>query len=383
MWPKWKLLPMMILCIVLNTGCVEPRQLEKLALVTAAGYDLEKENVIKGTVVVHRFDPLAQNVTKLITVDANTSKGLKQKQNLQSNQRLVTGQMRCVIYSKELAEKGIIQLVDALNRDATVGNMVYLTVADGKSSDLMQSGVTHNKVNLGTYLYNLIKQNVESEQILSPTLQEFNHTYYDFGKDPLLPILKLKNNDIKIKGMGLFKDDRLVAEIKPDKLFYVKLLSDKYNAGSKDLGFDRSQFEKIRMKTGEHAIRNLYNKLFVNIDNIQSSGKIKLIDKENLRFRITVKIKARLLETTEPLTVGDPKAIKLIEKKINKVMEHDITKLLNYFQSLGSDPVGFGNEYMTHLRGKRLSKDEWKERYKQASFEVKVKNTIVQTGVID
>ena len=119
------------------SSCVETKQLEKLGLITARGYDLEKKNKIKGTVVVHKFDPIAENLTQVISVEANTSKALRQKQNLEIDQKLVSGQLRCVIYSKELAEKGISQLVDALNRDPTVGNMVYLTVAEEDAYSIM------------------------------------------------------------------------------------------------------------------------------------------------------------------------------------------------------------------------------------------------------
>ncbi|MGG1674685.1 Ger(x)C family spore germination C-terminal domain-containing protein [Neobacillus sp. NRS-1170] len=373
----------LILCVVIVSGCVEPKQLEKLGLVTAVGYDLEKKNVIRGTIVVHQFDPVAQNITKMITTTANTSKGLRQGQNLQSNQKLVTGQMRCVIYSKELAEKGVIQLVDALNRDSTVGNMVYLTIADGSAKDILDVDKTNSKISLGTYLYNLIKQNVESEQILSPTLQEFNHNYYDIGKDPVLPVLKVQNRDVIIKALALFKDDRYVAELGPKKHFYLKILSDKYNAGTHELGFKRSDFEKIRMKKGEHSIRDVYSKLFIDIDNINSHAKLKLIDKKNLKFKLEVKLDSRLLESTEALDYSNPASVKFIEKKLNQVMEKDIKGLMKYFQKLGVDPVGIGNEYKAHLRGKNLTKKEWREIYKRANFEVHVKNRIVKTGVID
>ncbi|MGG3470154.1 Ger(x)C family spore germination C-terminal domain-containing protein [Neobacillus pocheonensis] len=372
-----------ILCILISSGCVEQKQLEKLGLVTAAGYDLEKKNVIRGTVVVHQFDPMEQNITKMITATANTSKGLRQSQNLQSNQKLVTGQMRCVIYSKELAKKGVIQLVDSLNRDSTVGNMVYLTIADGSSKEILNLDKTNTKISLGTYIYNLIKQNVESEQIISPTLQEFNHNYYDIGKDPVLPVLKVKNGDVIISALGLFKDDRYIAELGPKKHFYLKILSDKYKAGTHELGFKRSDFEKIRMKKGEHSIRNVYNKLFIDVDNIHSQAKLRLLDMKRLKFKVEVKLDSRLLESTEPLDVSNPASVKFIEKKLNQAMEKDIIELMTYFQKLGVDPIGVGNEYKAHLRGENLTKKKWRELYKRVSFDVQVKNTIVKTGVID
>jgi spore germination protein len=380
---KWRIIIVNITCVVVMSSCVETKQLEKLGLITAQGYDLEKENKLKGTVVVHKFDPLAKNLTEVITVDANTSKALRQEQNLEIDQKLVLGQLRCVIYSKELAEKGISQLVDALNRDPTVGNMVYLTIADKDAYSIMSIDEKKLKVNLGTYLYNLIKQNVESEQLTSPTLHEFNHNFQDHGRDPVLPILKIKDDSVIISGIALFRDDRIVGELKSEQLFYAKVLSDKYRSGTHELGFNRSHFEKIIKKKDEGKDRKVYNKLFVSIDNIRSQAKIKLIDKKKVRFRVDIKLDSRLLEATEPLDLSTTKNIKFIEKEINREMERQILDLLKYFRKKQVDPTGFGNEYMAHIRKKPLSKTEWRELYKDATFEVHVNNTVVKTGVID
>ncbi|WP_423798863.1 Ger(x)C family spore germination protein [Neobacillus sp. SAB-20_R2A] len=381
--PKWRTAILIIACTLCLSGCVEARQLEKLGLITAVGYDLDGKNTIKGTVVVHKFDALAKNVTKVISVEAHTSKTLRQKQNLRSDQRLVSGQLRCVVYSKELAKKGIHHLVDTLNRDPTVGTMVFLTIAEHEASSIINVGKKNERLNLGTYLYNLIRQNVESEQMLSPTLQEFNHGYHDNGKDPVLPILKVENGDVTVTGTALFKDDMLVAILPTNKLFFLKILADKYKSGTKELGFNRADFKSIFKEEEGRSFRTVYNKLFLNIDNIRSHTKIKLVDRKNLRFRVEIKFASRLLETTEPLELGSAKNVKFIERQIEKKMEKEIHDLLIFFQKKGVDPVGIGNEYIAHIRGKKITPKDWRSIYKNATFEVYVKNTIVKTGVID
>jgi spore germination protein len=372
------------LTMVISAGCVQQKQLEKLGLITTSGYDLEGTNRIKGTIVVQKFDPMTQTATKVITSVANTSKGLRQEENLQSNQRLVSGQLRSVVYSRELAQKGIIQLVDTLNRDAAIGNMVYLTIADRSASEIMQiENDNKGKLNLGTYMYNLIQQNVNGEQIISPTLHEFNHNYYDIGKDPVLPILKVKGKDVIISGVGLFKDDRLVDELKQGDLFYLKILVDKYKAGTKEIGFKTDQLKKIIMKNENYTKKPIFNKIYVSIDNIRSKAKIKLVDKKNLHFRVDLKLDSRLLEMTQALDLSKPASVKFLEKKFDQAMKKKVEELLLQFKELNIDPVGFGNEYEANLRGRTISKKEWERKYKDVTFDVHVKNTIERTGVID
>ncbi|MDR6122707.1 spore germination protein [Bacillus sp. SLBN-46] len=376
-----KLLLLLACCMTIMTGCVEQKPLEKLGLITTAGYDLVGKDQIKGIVVVQKFDPMAQSATKVISAISKTSKGLRQAENLKSNQKLVSGQLRSVVYSRELAERGIIQLVDTLNRDAAIGNMVYLTIADQTAEEIMKIDYSKTNINLGTYIYNLIKQNVEGEQIISPTLQEFNHNYYDIGKDPVLPILKLQGGDVVISGVGLFREDRLVDELKQSQLFFLKILVDKYKAGTLELGFKKEELQDIILKGLVQT--PLYNKIYLTIDNIRSKSKIKLIDKQNLKFKVEIKLDSRLLEMTEPLDLAKPTTVKLLEKKLNRAMEKQVEDLLYHLRELDIDPIGFGNEYEIHYRGQQISKEKWRELYKKAEFDVQVKNRIEKTGIID
>ncbi|WHX98969.1 Ger(x)C family spore germination protein [Neobacillus sp. DY30] len=381
---KWLRTVIAMSSLLLLTSCgTEPKQLERLGLITAIGFDLKKENEIKGTVSVTKFDPMAKVMTNLITADANTLQTLRAEENLAIDQRLEMGQLRCVIYSEELAEKGIIQLVNALNRDPTVGNMVYLTIAEKDAFSIISMDEKKIKVNIGTYLYNLIRQNVERELLISPTLHEFNHKFFDYGQDPVLPILKVKKDKAAIAGVALFNDDKMVARLSNDKLFYLKLLTDEYRTGSKELEFNRDEFSKIINVQGGQSYGQIYNKLFISIDNLRSNTKIDLVDKKNLAFKVKIKMDSRLLETTNYLDLGKPANMKFIEKKINKEMEYQVRKLLLFFKEKQVDPIGFGNEYMAHVRGKPITQKEWKELYKNAKFDVQVKNTLTKTGTMD
>ncbi|MDP4164028.1 MAG: Ger(x)C family spore germination protein, partial [Bacillota bacterium] len=351
----------LVLNLLLLSGCIQQKSLEKQGLITAIGYDLDKGE-IKGTSVIHRFDPMLQNSTDVITEKAKTSKGLRQEQNLQTSHKLVAGQLRIVVYSKELAKKGINQLVDTLNRDPTIGNMVYLTVCEGAASDLILNNKIDKSLNLGTFLFNLIKQNVDDEQLLSPTLHEFNHNYYDFGKDPVLPIFDLRNGQIVVSGVGLFQDDRLLDELEPQKLFYLKILAVPYKAGSVEIKFNPKTFSKYLLKTAGQRQTEFYKQLYITVDNIKTKKKIKLIDKKNLRFSVDVELESRILEMTEPIEVGNPAAIKLIEGEMGKAIKKEIERLLSRLQKVGTDPIGFGNEYKTHLRGEKFTKKMWRKK---------------------
>ncbi len=364
-------------------GCVKTKQLERLGLITAVGYD-DKGDIIEGTVVLHTFESKEENVTQIISASGNTSKGIRQKQNIKTSHNLVSGQLRVAVYSEETAGKGLIQLVDTLNRDATIGNLVYLTVSKGTAKNLLKKAGEKEKTNLGTYLYNLIKQNIKDELIISPTLHEFNHSFFDPGKDPVLPILKLEEDKVIISGMAAFKDDRMAGEIDIEKLFYLKTLEDNYESGNLELEIPKEKLKEYIIPLSSETEEQKDDPLFITIDDIRSSKKIRLKDMEDVTFAIDVKLDSRILEVSSDMDLGNPQVIKALEKETAVKIKHEMESMLKRLQNMESDPIGFGNIYSAHLqREKRMTKGEWRNLYKKAEFEVNVENTIIRTGVID
>jgi spore germination protein len=364
-------------------GCVKTKQLERLGLITAIGYD-EKGDQIEGTAVLHTFESKEENVTQIISAEGNTSKGIRQKQNIKTSHNLVSGQLRVAVYSEETAKKGILQLVDTLNRDATIGNLVYLTVSKGKAKDLLKKAGEKEKTNLGTYLYNLIKQNIKDELIISPTLHEFNHSYFDTGKDPVLPVLKLEEDKVIISGVAAFKDDLMAGELEIEKLFYLKTLEDNYESGNLELEIPKERLKEYILPVSSETEAQKKEPLFITIDDIVSSKKIRLKDRKKVHFSVDIKLKSRILEVSRDMDLGNPVVIKALEKETASKIKQETETLLKQLQEMESDPVGFGDIYSAHLyRGKRMTRDEWRNLYKQAKFDVHVENTIVRTGVID
>lgn len=367
------------LLFLLLSGCVAQKPLEELGLITAIGYDREDEKLM-GSIVYYEFDPLHPNNTKMVKSVANTSKGIRHKENLSSSRKLVSGQLRVAIYGKELAEEGIISVIDTLSRDAEVGTMSYLAVSNIPAHDLLsRSQESSDVTNAGTYLYNLIGQNVESDSLISPTLHEFMQSYYSEGRDPILPSLNFVDNTIVIEGMSLFKEDQVVGEIDTASSFYLKLLLDPYKAGSVEIGIPKGQVEQHILSKNNKGEEEIY----VSLDHLRSKTDIKLIDKDVPVYKISAEVVTRMQEITVDYDLGNPEAINKIEKAISKKMENKLMEVLGACKEVGADPVGFGNVYRAKVGYDSFSKEEWEKLYQQAKFEVEIDLEILRTGVMD
>ncbi|KAA0562494.1 Ger(x)C family spore germination protein [Rossellomorea aquimaris] len=374
------MLLLLCLCTCFLSSCVETKYLEKLGLITAVGYDQAEDEKITGTIVLYQFNPAMEDVEKILISKSKTSKGIRLSQNLETDHRLVSGQLRITVYGRELAEKGISHLVDTLERDSSIGNMVYLTIADTTAEQILNYQMTERTSNMGTYLYNLVKQNVESELLVSPTLQEFITDYGSVGKDPLLPLLKASDGKVGVAGFALFTRDKFIKEIKKDKIFYIRSLMEDYNAGSVEVELP---LEKVKPYLSNPHLGQENDKVYIMIDSIKSSHMIKTEKKSTPSFNVKLKIESRILEMSEEMKLSDPKALSLLEDEISDYIEKNIKEMILMLQDEGTDPIGFGMEYKSIRGNEDLSREKWDKLYKDASFHVKVENKIIRTGVID
>ncbi|MDF2791444.1 MAG: hypothetical protein K0S80_4546 [Neobacillus sp.] len=330
----------MIFCSILflTTSCVSQEQLEKLSIITAVGYDKNESDKIKGTTVIGQFHPSQKDVTEVTTSTALTSKMIRQKMNLETRNKMVSGQLRVVIFGSELAESGnLINIVDTMSRDPVIGTMVYLGFSETTAEDVLR--IKPKQGNVGNFLYELFQQNINGELLLSCTLHEFLQNYYDPGRDPVIPYLTIENNKIKAKGTALISGDHFAGRLSENEGFYVKLLREKFKAGSIELKIPVDELpESIFMDKPKS------DSVYINIDEIVSDSKIKVKDKMFPSFQIEIKLDIRLQEITEDIVL-DPKSIATLEKQINKVMTKETEEVIKKLSELKSDPVGFGAIY--------------------------------------
>lgn len=363
-----------LIMIFILTACIEKYPLEKLGLATVMGYDLDDDKV-RATAVLNQFDPEKKNAFQIVSSSGNTSKASRQFSNLETSNKIVGGQLRVVIFGESLAEEGVISITDTLSRDASIGTMLYLCVSEGNAKEILESKPP--VTDIGTYLYNLLKQNIEGELLVSATLHEFLQAYYDPGKDPLLPLVTMEDTSVKANGLVAFNNDKVVGFINGNEGFYVKLIRDKFKASSTEISIPSESIKKI--------IRNTPKKenTFVVVDDIKSKSKITLVEASTPKYKITIQLDSVIKEISEDVILEDPKSIKTLEELIEKEMEKKVNNLLKKLQEMKSDPLGFGTVYDSSIRNKKLTKEEWKDIFPQAEFDVKIKLNIVKTGIVE
>jgi len=350
------LISLLILSTIL-AGCIQKEIVDDVNLETGAAYDYT-DGKIRGTalVPVYLSDKTVEN--KTFSSSSNLSRDFLRDVQRQSSDPLVSGSLKVVLFGERLAkEKGILDLIDSFQRDPSIGARLYLAVTEGDSKAVING--SYGERGNAIYLSNLIRHNMNSKDVPKTDLQRFLFDFNQKGKTPYLPrIKKLNKKAVEISGLSFFRYGHVVDTIPPDKMFYFKLLVDKYSKGT------------LKVNLGKDAAA---------IESIRSNYKMNLVSRKPLKVNIRIKVKAILNEYSGIRVT--PKKIKMIEKKLEEEIEVECLKLTKRFQSKNIDPVGFGHFIKSKTRKFNYSK--WEADYRYLKMNVQADVTITESGVID
>lgn len=354
---------LMTLSLLFLSGCVEKEILDDIAIEIARGYDFEDENKIRGTMLVYNFQPDKSIENTILSTTASTSRELVNKLQEQSSDPLSEGSIEVFLFGKKLASEGFIDYIDAPLRNASIGARLFLVVVDGNAEDLLK-GNYGNRGN-AIYISNLLNHNIKNHNLPKTNLQLFFHDYYQLGKSVYLPqIKKIADDKLEINGISFFKTEKikLVDTIDTEKMFYFKLLVDKFSEGT----------HKVQSGDDEAIVRS-----------ITSTHKMKLTKRDPYMVTVHIKIKGIIREYTGP-GILTKEVIRKYEKKMEEEVNKESEALIKRFQEHEIDPIGFGYFIKSRTRGFGLDK-KWEEsdRYKNITVKVKTDVKIVESGVIE
>jgi len=350
------LISLLILSTIL-TGCIQKEIVDDVNLETGAAYDYT-DGKIHGTalVPVYLSDKTVEN--KTFSSSSNLSRDFLRDVQRQSSDPLVTGSLKVVLFGEQLAkEKGILDLIDSLQRDPSIGARLYLAVTEGESKAVIHG--SYGERGNAIYLSNLIRHNMKSKDVPKTDLQRFLFDFNQEGKTPYLPrIKKLNKKAVEISGLSFFRYGLVVDTLPPDKMFYFKLLVDKYSKGT------------LKVNLGNDAAA---------IESIRSNYKMLLASRDPLKVNINISVKAILNEYSGIRVT--PNKIKKIEKKLEEEIEVECLKLTKRFQSKNIDPLGFGHFIKSKTR--KFNYNKWETAYQNLKVTVQANVTITESGVID
>ncbi|WP_163536267.1 Ger(x)C family spore germination protein [Gracilibacillus sp. YIM 98692] len=361
-----RILLLIVICLLgVLSACVQKQILDDVQLVTAIGYELTNENELKATAVTPIYKPDKTIISDIFTETGPLSKEIRKQLNMQSSRPFVSGKIEIGLYSKDLAQKGMLDLLDTFYRDPAVGSRAYLAIVDGNMQSLLEK--QYGQQDNGIYLSHMFEQNIDTGSLPRTNLNQFLSAYYSQGIDPFIPIVKQENGQVKLDGHALFRGDKMVGELSAKNMFIFKVLMDKYTKQDSTA----VKLTETNQREGEYvSVLKIRAKRVYKIENTTEVPKIT----------INVKIEGNVEEYSEGQQI-DKKIIKTAQKSMQSQVKKQADDMISMFQELRIDPIGIGGQVRSRQRN--WDENHWLDVYPNADINVDVQVSLTETGIVE
>ncbi|NSL53075.1 Ger(x)C family spore germination protein [Calidifontibacillus erzurumensis] len=360
----------LLLCLTVLSGCWGRTELKEIGIVSGMGIDKGKETNFEFT-TQSIYPTAAMKDVKPTSIIVKTSKGdtifeairdliisTKRRQNLQHIHSLVIG--------KEIAEEGVIPVIDLFIRDHEPRLSMDLFLAEDKAKDILEIQNKHLPIPSL-----IMKEAVEEHESLAKAPQMKLHNFYqrlvEPYSDPYLPIVHKKNDDFEVYGTGIFKEDKLVGELN----------SIETRGMLRVLGEVKSGIQVVQLATTNEKPVN------ISIEIKGSKSSLKTYMKNGKpTMQINIQESGFIGDMSQKIVLNE-KTIKeinkLYEEAIEKEVKQSVSKIQKEFNANIFDFAGTirrsENKYW------KEHKDQWEEIYPTLTVKVNVKTEIKATGL--
>ncbi|PIC69857.1 spore gernimation protein [Sporosarcina sp. P16b] len=357
------------------SGCAETKLLERVGLTTLIGFDLGKEERVETTAIVRQVGTESQSNVAIITAENKSINGTILKIDNRAAEKTMPGQMRVVLFGEELAQDGIEHYINVLLENPTISDGIFLAVVKGDAKSLLEFKYPDTD-EIGEHIYKLLKQNIESEDMISSTLNEVANSHYSVGKDIAVPIISREKELVEISGIALFNKGKMVGKLPVGDSVYLQMIQDRQHRGKHELTIEGDDVPSSLMENPSAGISIVF-------DPIQTRRTLKIVNSEKPEFSMDFTLQARILEVKPYVNIGDAEKVKELAKAINKSVEKKILKVIAHCQEAESDVFGFGEFYRSTVRHSNLTEEKWHEMYDELKVNVSVDFQLNRNGVFE
>jgi spore germination protein len=365
------LIPLLLLVTIFQTGCWDQRIYEKIGFMLQMGIEEDPAGRFMYTAGMPVLSPEATKRTEIITTTANLMREGRDKVRNAAGKTVEGGKVQQILFSEGIAQKGINQFFEIFIRSAENPLLSNVIVVEGSPNELLMHSVDFaDKPRPTFYINGLLESARKSSYVPETRITDFTVMTYARTIDPTTPLLSYNEKEIKVTGAAVFSGDKMVGKINPGEVGLLTGLMGKKRDISYIYQGDFSEKKENDIKRGIVILMKVKKR------------KIKIDINENKpTFNINLTFAGNISEYSGDLDLSKPEEQKQLEEEIGDSISKDCSRLLKYFVSIDSDPIGFGEE----LRSKHnqyWKSIKWKDLYKEAAFNVNTKIQVEFYGAI-
>lgn len=386
-----KKLTLHLLLVLLLTGCWDKVELNDVSIITGIAIEKGEEANYKMSVSsinsteLSKTSATGNSPSTVFSLEGESVSELSNKMNIGLTRKQIYSHTRIVVIDEEIAEEGMLEFLDFLERSGEFRNDFNILIAKGvKASDIL-------KITFSVQKDPSMKIHKQAQSLLtewggdpSVRLTDFISSLVVEGKHPVTTVVSIQGDPKKgasvdnnkmldpnaiviIDGLGIFKYDKLVGILSmEDTRSYL---------WTEDL-----KQTNISVPCNEETEDKKFNDIRV----ISTSSK-KETKYKNGKAELIIKVigEADLVGThcSDPLTKTE--TFEKYEKQAEKFIEDEIKATINKVQEeYQIDIFGFGQSLnrSNHKTFKKI-KNDWDQYFSEANVKVEAEIFLRRSGI--
>ncbi|WP_203247036.1 Ger(x)C family spore germination protein [Sporosarcina beigongshangi] len=361
----------LLLCVLstlYTVGCTREGQrssVEDLALVSSVGLDYVNEKEIRMTVSIPQPRGESPVLTEVYSVNTEMIQEGLVNISSEADKMIILNQLRTILFNEEFAKSGkVTKVIEHFYRDSTIGNKVRLVIVKDKAEEVLRADYPENE-HMDAYLNDLFQPKLHNSFSPFTSINDYISDQESPIYHTMIPYLEKKEKSLKIIGIALFNDEKMIQTISNQESLLIQALK----------GLEKLSPIAIKFKETEQDQQLLVEQ----IENVLKVKSNKNIDSPKLD--ISLKLEGVIVEYKGKRDLSKNEENKKLEKEINKHIAKEIEDLLKKLQESEVDPVGFSEYFRMYHKGK-WTDDLTMKVIRSAEYKVNVKFKILNTGTL-
>lgn len=325
-----------ILTLLLCTGCFDYKEINDLAIINAIGVDYENdEYVITLEILNDQIDKDSSKITSYTKVGhgKNLTSAIENAADKLSKQ-LIFNHIKLMILSKSIIEEKFENIIDLFLRNTYFRENFYVISATKNKPETLLNHTTNEAPIAST----AITDTLESIRYSSNTnvLKKFDEIIEEvitYGIDTCFSNITLKDNEFIVDGMSIFNNYSYKSNLSNEYVKIYNLLTDNFDRPTYTINYDNLSFTT--------AINN---------------GKINTEIKSGT-INVTGNLMGRIIDNDPKYNIRDPKNLERIDNDFTNLLNKKISEFIKVLQDNNSDILGITRNYYKKTRTK--DKDYW------------------------
>jgi spore germination protein len=365
-----KSVALILTCALILTGCWDQKVFEQVGFTLSFGMEESQDGKLLLTTAYPVIAGTQTGAVDVISTKTSIIRGGRTNVRKMTPKLMEGGKVQQVLISESLAKNGIHDLLELFERDVTLPAIAFVVIVEGSPEELLKKGTEFKtKPRISFYLYQLLENNVKISNIPNTKVFDFDINFFAPGLDPIVPMIKLDKELVKVTGCALFDKDKMTGKLVGTETNILLGMMDQLKYA--DYIFTDPEFAD---KDGD--------KLGVAVTLYKGKRKIKIDFDEEGKPIVVINLKYRCnIDEFEWDDTMDSKVQEALEKKFGEDLTTLSNKVIKKLQTANCDPIGIGDRIRAKYYDYWKSID-WKEMYQEADITTHVEVEVGNVGII-